>query len=245
MAKVKRLHGRILVMCEKTPKFEQVFGIVSYSPAQEFSANWKMMTQETLSELKKHEKTTTFRVSAKRLTKDFSKTSPEIERELGALIVEATGWKVDLEAPELDVCLEIIGPSSYLFTKTIKCLGGLPVGAEGKVLVLISQDPKSHLAALLLAKRGCDIQPVMLESQKTPDVALLESFLPRQVTIEKLTGPDQMDIVAEKRFCTAIIVPDTLGTLQEYDSSYPILRPLIGLSDEEVLVELEKYKRAL
>ena len=43
-----------------------------------------------------------FRVSATRADKRFPFTSPQIEREVGGLIKEATGWHVDLERPGAD-----------------------------------------------------------------------------------------------------------------------------------------------
>ena len=42
------------------------------------------------------------RVSARRADKRFPFTSPQIEREVGGLIKEAKGWRVDLDAPGAD-----------------------------------------------------------------------------------------------------------------------------------------------
>ena len=69
-----------------------------------------------------------FRVSVRRADKRFPLTSPQIEREVGGLIKEATQWPVNLSAPALTIHVEMLpGHAFYYFGKEPGA-GGLPTG---------------------------------------------------------------------------------------------------------------------
>lgn len=83
-------------------------------------------------------------------------TSLDIAREIGAMLRPyATG--VDLENPDVVVELEVRGDNAYLYTSIVKGPGGLPVGVEGRGLVLFSGGFDSPVAAWLIAKRGVQV----------------------------------------------------------------------------------------
>ena len=56
---------------------------------------------------------TTFRVSARRADKRFPIPSPDIEREVGGRVQEATGWPVDLSNPELHIRVEVLTTDAF------------------------------------------------------------------------------------------------------------------------------------
>jgi thiamine biosynthesis protein ThiI len=64
--------------------------------------------------------------------------------------------KVDLEKPKKEIFVEVRKEGFYLYFKKEKGPGGLPVGASGKVLTLISGGIDSPVAAYLMAKRGAE-----------------------------------------------------------------------------------------
>jgi thiamine biosynthesis protein ThiI len=64
--------------------------------------------------------------------------------------------KVDLEKPKREIFVEARKEGFYLYFKKEEGLGGLPVGASGKVLTLISGGIDSPVAAYLMAKRGAE-----------------------------------------------------------------------------------------
>lgn len=53
--------------------------------------------------------------------------------------------------------MEVRGEKTYIYYEKIKCLGGLPVGSQGRVLCLISGGIDSPVAAFQMLKRGCSI----------------------------------------------------------------------------------------
>jgi thiamine biosynthesis protein ThiI len=80
----------------------------------------------------------------------------DIERELGArLLADSAG--VDLDNPEETVSIELIGGDAYFFPERIACHGGLPIGASGHAITLISGGFDSAVAAWQLLKRGVRI----------------------------------------------------------------------------------------
>jgi len=147
---VERIRGRILVETE-IPSFDRVFGIVNYSPAVVVKKDILSIEKTCLSFVKKEK---TFRISARRLSKNFLLTSQQLQVELGAFIVQERGLKVDLGNPELNIGVEILEDKALVFSKRIKGLGGLPVGSAGNVICRISSKA-DELACLLTMKRGC------------------------------------------------------------------------------------------
>jgi thiamine biosynthesis protein ThiI len=99
----------------------------------------------------------TFRITAKRADKSYPLTSTEVNRIVGAAVVERTGAHVNLGHPELNIFIEILGPKAYYHFERFAGAGGLPVGMSGKVACLLSGGIDSPVAAYRMMKRGCRV----------------------------------------------------------------------------------------
>ncbi len=99
----------------------------------------------------------TFRVTTKRGDKRFSKTSVEVNREVGAYLCEVTGKPVRLKAPDLNIFIEIVDHTAYFSMNRQPGPGGLPTGMSGKVVCLLSGGIDSPVAAYRMMKRGCKV----------------------------------------------------------------------------------------
>ena len=104
------------------------------------------------------EHATSFRVRASRADKSYPLTSPQIEREVGGRIKAATGWRVDLDAPDLAIGIEILPDRVFYTLGKEPGQGGLPTGTSGAVLCLLSGGIDSPVAAYRLMKRGCRVR---------------------------------------------------------------------------------------
>ena len=96
----------------------------------------------------------TFRVTARRADKRFTISSPEVEREVGRRVQEATGWPVDLDHPEVHIRVEVLTNDAYFHFQKEPGTGGLPIGTSGKVMALLSGGIDSPVAAWRLIRRG-------------------------------------------------------------------------------------------
>lgn len=96
-----------------------------------------------------------FRVTARRADKRFPIPSPDIEREVGRRIREATGWPVNLDHPELHVRIEVLSNDAFFSFDKQPGTGGLPLASSGRVMVLLSGGIDSPVAAWRLIRRGC------------------------------------------------------------------------------------------
>mgnify|MGYP005635923951 FL=1 len=165
---VTRYRGRILIDCDKECKeLAYVFGIVSFSNVQEVELNLDKMKEVALNLYTEG----SFRVSCKRGEKIFM-TSPEIERELGAYVVDNNGAKVNLTKPNCTIFIEIFHKTAYMYNNKEKGLGGLPVGIQGRVGLLL-QDETSIDAGLKLMKRGCNL---LLIKENDVDISELNKY---------------------------------------------------------------------
>ena len=107
---------------------------------------------------------TSFRVSARRADKRFPMTSPQIEREVGGRIKEARGWTVNLDAPHLEIHVELLTDRAFYFFGKERGAGGLPTGTAGRVVCLLSGGIDSPVAAHRMMKRGCTVTFVHFHS---------------------------------------------------------------------------------
>ena len=107
----------------------------------------------------------TFKVDAKRSDKKFPLKTPDIQRELGAAILEAyPHLTVDVHDPDVTVLCEIRDSNAYLNAQRIIGVGGIPVGSSGTALLLLSGGIDSPVAAYMMAKRGIGVDAIHFQS---------------------------------------------------------------------------------
>jgi len=176
--KVSRIPGRILVRNVPEAKREEVkerlskvFGLANFAFALEAEPELERLAELALLLIPGDVKT--FRVSAKRGNKKLPFTSIEAEREVGGRIIAKTGLKVDLKHPELTVFLEFALDRAWVYTSRLRYPGpgGLPVGASGKVMTLLSGGIDSPVAAWRVMKRGAKSAFVHFHSYPHTDFA--------------------------------------------------------------------------
>jgi tRNA uracil 4-sulfurtransferase len=136
-----------------------VFGVANFSRSIEVAPDIEAMKQATTAALVGLSPTS-FRVSTKRSFKGFPLTSTEVDRELGGAVKAATGWRVDLDGPELTVFVEILKDRVYVSLQKLPGPGGFPVGTAGRVVALLSGGIDSPVAVWRMMKRGCTVVPV-------------------------------------------------------------------------------------
>ncbi len=238
---IERPMGRILISTDDSCAcLQRVFGIASFSDAVNAGFNMESVKKEALKFAKDLNPRKSFRITCQRLDKRFPLTSQQFDIELGAFVQEKTKAKVKMKGFDLNIRAEIINNFVYLFTEKTQGQGGLPIGVEGNVLVLLD-DEKSLLAGLLMMKRGCRIIPVAL---KQIDISLLEKYaFGQKISLKIIKGISEIDGLAKEYKTKALVVSDLLDTMKEYPVETKIFRPLIAYEPKEIEEELNGFRQ--
>ena len=133
-----------------------VFGIANFSLAERVDVDMGRL-KGAVGRALESRTLTTFKVSTRRAFKQFPLTSEDVNRELGAFVVERTNARVDLEHPELTVHVDVLPHDLYFSLGRELGPGGLPVGVSGRVVALLSGGIDSPVSAHRLLKRGCQV----------------------------------------------------------------------------------------
>lgn len=172
---VKRNEGLIFVRTDKSYDREliinevsKVFGVASISPAVEAESNLDAIGEAAVKymlELIDEKGIKTFKVDAKRADKTFPVTSPEIGRIVGAkVLIGCKVLKVDVHNPDALLFVDLRKDVSYIYNAKVSGLGGLPLGTNGKGMILLSGGIDSPVAAWMMAKRGMLLEAVHFHS---------------------------------------------------------------------------------
>jgi thiamine biosynthesis protein ThiI len=101
-----------------------------------------------------------FKIEARRSDKSFPLSSYEICCVLGDTLRQRfPGLKVDLNRPDWVIQVEIRS-RAYVYGPQMKAPGGLPLGASGRGLLLLSGGIDSPVAGYLMGKRGLAVDAV-------------------------------------------------------------------------------------
>ena len=160
---IRSLPGRLLMLFgeqadeeEIRRRIERVFGVANFSFVERTSLDLEALKSGILEALDGR-RFSSFRIDAKRGDKEFPLTSPEINRKIGAAVKETTGARVDLKNAECTISIEILPRDAFFGFDKIAGPGGLPVGASGRAVSLISGGIDSPVAAYRMMQRGCQL----------------------------------------------------------------------------------------
>ncbi|WP_025641837.1 tRNA uracil 4-sulfurtransferase ThiI [Schnuerera ultunensis] len=148
-------------------KLRKVFGLVYISPCIRVEKNLEEIEKaiiKVMEERQSKNPVKTFKVKTNRVDKNFPIKSPEVSKKMGGVILRnVEGLKVDIHNPETYVFIDI-KENAYIYTERIEGYGGLPVGTNGKGLLLLSGGIDSPVAGFLMAKRGVEISGIHFHS---------------------------------------------------------------------------------
>jgi len=173
--KIRTDRGRIWIEGDVNPeRLKKVFGIVSFSKCEHCKLGELEKYVLEFCEEARIERARTFAVRVKRVGA-HSFTSQQKAAELGALILKKfPHLKVDLENPDKEIFVEIRDDDCYIFDEVIHGVGGIPLGAQGRLVALFSGGIDSPVAAWLMMKRGCEIIPVYFDASPFTDHTTLK-----------------------------------------------------------------------
>jgi thiamine biosynthesis protein ThiI len=172
---IKRQEGLIFIRVAKDLDIDaiiketsKVFGVASISKAIESRPHLDDIGEaavEYMMNLIEERGIKSFKVEAKRADKNFPIKSPEIARIIGAkVLIGCKVLKVDVHEPDVLLHVDVRSDKAYIYEGKVSGFGGLPLGTNGKGLILLSGGIDSPVAAWLMAKRGMFIEAVHFHS---------------------------------------------------------------------------------
>ena len=158
-------------------KVSKVFGIHELVMAYKIDTDYDNL-KETVKSLVYKLNFKTFKVVTKRSDKTYPKTSMEISKEIGGVVLKnVPNIKVDVNNPEITINIEIRSNATYIYMESIKGLGGYPVGTMGKGLLMLSGGIDSPVSGYLAMKRGIKLECIYFESPPHTSLEAKEKVL--------------------------------------------------------------------
>lgn len=147
------------VLIERLPT---VFGIQSFSPVAECPTTLEDMKNLAVEIVKGIDyEGKTFKVNVKRSYKKFELETYELNREVAAHVLSTLpGMTVQMKNPDIELRIEVREQATYMMVEVIQGAAGLPVGSNGKALLLLSGGIDSPVAAYYMMKRGVRIEAI-------------------------------------------------------------------------------------
>jgi thiamine biosynthesis protein ThiI len=168
--RVRKISGRLIVELDQDSpadaieqRLSMVFGIANFVTAWEVAAEIEAM-QSGLESLIAMGDFKSFKMDARRGTKNFPLNSQQLNEQLGSFVQQKTKADVRLSNPDRTFFVEIVDNRAFLYFNKIPGAGGLPSGTGGKVLCLLSGGIDSPVAAYRLMRRGCRVHFIHFHS---------------------------------------------------------------------------------
>ncbi|HZY71401.1 MAG TPA: THUMP domain-containing protein [Thermoplasmata archaeon] len=221
----------------------RVFGVTSVSEVFEVPSEPAAIESRLLALADVHlPERASFAVRARR-TGTHPFTSQELARVLGAAVLARWPERhltVRLEAPDVELSVEVRGPRTYLSFGREGGPGGLPLGVAGKVVALVD-GVRGGLGAYLMMKRGCRTGIVATRASESIVREILQRFDP-EGRVE--LAPDAPETVhpslvqlADELHADGIVLPlqlEEYGEARVRWGDRVVFSPTIAFTDEEV-----------
>lgn len=173
---------------------KEISGMYSFSLALKIDPDLENIKSEALRILKE-EKGSTFKIHARRIDKSYPYISDEINRAIAGIILKNTDKTVDVHNPDITLDIEIRDDGAYLFTTTVKGMGGYPSGSTGKCLMMISGGIDSPVASYLLIRRGIEITCIHFASPPYTNSGVIDKLEDLLHTLNKFQPKIRLFIV--------------------------------------------------
>ena len=202
---VTKESGRIYVMAEGDYDYDdviealkRVFGIADICPMVQIEdkdyENLKKRVVEYMDQVYP-DKHITFKVNARRGDKNYPVSSDQINRDLGEVILEAfPEMKVDVHNPDVILRVEV-RQKVNLFSLVIPGPGGMPVGTNGRAMLLLSGGIDSPVAGYMIAKRGVKIDAVYFHAPPYTSDRAKQKVVDLANLVARYAGPINLYVV--------------------------------------------------
>ena len=203
--KVTRTDGRIYVHAlsdfdydDTVDNLKTVFGVSGICPVIHVEdEGYDKLAEKLVEYVDKvyQDKNITFKVHARRARKNYPMNSMELNMELGAAVLDAfPEMKVDVHHPDVMLHVEI-REKIYIYSIEIPGPGGMPVGSNGKAMLLLSGGIDSPVAGYMIAKRGVKIDAVYFHAPPYTSDRAKQKVIDLAKLVARYAGPVYLHII--------------------------------------------------
>lgn len=179
-------------------RLTEVFGIVGICPMVRINSkdyeNLKKSAVEYVDEVYS-DKNFTFKVDTRRADKSFQGTSESINADLGEAILNAfPEIKVNVRKPDVIIKVEI---RTYIniYSQEVAGPGGMPIGTNGKAMLLLSGGIDSPVAGYMIAKRGVTVEAVYFHAPPYTSERAKRKVVELAELVARYAGPINLHII--------------------------------------------------
>ena len=162
---IHRIAGRLCVFIREGTSYETAVriadklrfapGVARVSTGYKCERDLEQMGEAAIAALTDASPFETFKVQARRNHTDFETDSMAMNRIIGSTLCDAfPDKKVIMRDPDVTVGVEVVQNASYVYARSLRGIGGLPVGSSGRVVALLSSGIDSPVALWRMARRG-------------------------------------------------------------------------------------------
>jgi len=202
---VSKEQGRIYVNAggefdfdEASEALKRVFGIAGICPVVIVDdKGYEELSQDIIQYVDQvyPDRHKTFKVNVRRAKKTYPMTSMEANCKLGEdLLNQFSELKVDVHRPDIMLNIEIRN-KIYIYSEIIPGLGGMPVGTNGKAMLLLSGGIDSPVAGYMIAKRGVQIEAVYFHAPPYTSDRAKQKVVDLAKLVAKYSGPVKLHII--------------------------------------------------
>ncbi len=202
---VTKNQGRIYVDVEGDYDFDEtvaalqcVFGITGICPVVKTEdEGFEKLAEDVIRYLEEAYPSLdqTFKVNARRARKNYPMNSMELNMELGGVILDRfENMKVDVHHPQIMLTVEI-REHIFIYSHVIPGPGGMPVGTNGKAMLLLSGGIDSPVAGYMISKRGVKLDAVYFHAPPYTSERAKQKVVDLAKQIAKYAGTIYLHVV--------------------------------------------------
>ena len=202
---ITRTNGRIYVECPEEYDYDatvdalsHVFGICGFCPVVHASdKSLEGVKREVIAYINDNydKKGFSFKIDTRRPYKAYPIHSMDMDAQVGEAVLNAfPDTHVDVHAPEVVIHIEI-REQIHIYSKTIKGPGGMPVGTNGKALLLLSGGIDSPVAGYMISKRGVKLDAVYFNAPPYTSERALQKVIDLARIVAGYSGPIYLHVI--------------------------------------------------
>lgn len=183
---------------ETIAALQRVFGVVGICPVVKIpNQDIEGLQKEVLSYMHQmyENATKSFKVHTRRVNKRYALNSMEVSAAIGEKILqEFPGLRVDVHEPELILHIEL---RNYIciYSEILPGPGGMPLGTNGRSMLLLSGGIDSPVAGYMVAKRGVCIDAVYFHAPPYTSERAKQKVVDLAKKVARYTGAIRLHVI--------------------------------------------------